>query len=94
MQWTIRIEFAPGDFAPSAREVGVLTREELRDDTIGLTLEEGRRILRSLEAAIIAVMSMTYAARRCRFQANASIPPGKCLISNGSPRSSSRGSSK
>jgi hypothetical protein len=39
MKWTIRIEFTPDGSAWRSREVGLLTREELRDENIGLTLE-------------------------------------------------------
>src|ERR1035438_89021 len=64
MKWTIRIEFTPDGSAGRSREVGVLTREELRDENIGLTLEEGRRLLQSLEMAIIADQAAYYA--ECR----------------------------
>ncbi len=66
MKWTIRIEFTPDGSAGRSREVGVLTREELRDENIGLTLEEGRRLLQSLEMAIITNQAAYFEERRRR----------------------------
>jgi len=66
MKWTIRIEVTPDGSARRSREVGLLTREELRDENIGLTLEEGRRLLQSLEMAIISNQAAYFEERRRR----------------------------
>jgi hypothetical protein len=54
--WTIKLEFTPGGGEPQVRQIGTISRSmnDLRPEEAGLTLQEGRELLRGIECQIIA----------------------------------------
>ena len=69
MQWTIKVEFTPDGGPTRTHEIGRVTRPiaDLRPEEIGLTLAEGREILRGIEGRVIGdqVHVYTLCFRRC-----------------------------
>lgn len=56
MLWTIRLEFTPDGGEPQVRQIATISRSmiDLRPEEAGLTLQEGRELLRGIECQIIA----------------------------------------
>ena len=69
MKWTIRIEFTPDGNEPGDQEIGTISRPiaDLRPEQVGLTLEEGRQLIRCIESTMIAnqVHAYTLACKPC-----------------------------
>ena len=68
MKWTIKIEFTPDGNEPISRDLCACSRPlvDLMPEQIGLTLEEGRQLLQSVERAIIGNQIHAYTLYRQR----------------------------
>ncbi len=56
MRWTARLELTTDDGKTQVSEVGSILRSssDLQPEQVGLTLEEGRLLLRDIECRLIA----------------------------------------
>jgi hypothetical protein len=54
--WTIKVEFTPDGGEPQVRQIGTISRSlsDVRPEEVGLTLQEGRELLRGIECQFIA----------------------------------------
>jgi len=69
MRWTLKLELVREDGATEAYDLGSITRSvnDVRPEEVGLTLEEARTLVRSVECRMIAdqVHAYTLCCRRC-----------------------------
>jgi hypothetical protein len=56
VRWTIKLEFTPDGGEPQVRQIGTINRSmtDVRPEGVGLTLQEGRQLLRGIECQVIA----------------------------------------
>jgi hypothetical protein len=77
MKLTVQLVIEPGDGSTVVTEVTTLEREELTDETLGLTLAESKTILACVQEAMVAQQAASYsmaqqtcpgcsALRRCK----------------------------
>lgn len=77
MKFIVQVVIEHGDGSTVVTEVTALEREELTDETLGLTLAEGKAILASVQEAVVAQQAAAYvtaqqtypacgARRRCK----------------------------
>ena len=69
MRWTVKLELTTDDGKTQVSEVGSILRSssDLQPEEVGLTLEEGRLLLRDIECRLVAdqVYAYTMSWRRC-----------------------------
>jgi hypothetical protein len=59
---TVQVVIEHGDGSTAVTEVTILEREELTDETLGLSLAEGKAILAQLQEAMVAQQAASYSA--------------------------------
>jgi hypothetical protein len=79
MKFSVQLVIEPGDGSKDVTEVTTFEREELTNETLGLTLTEGKAILAGVQQAVVAQQAAAYvtmqqtcptcgAQRRCKGQ--------------------------
>jgi hypothetical protein len=60
MKFTVQLVIEPGDGSKDVTEVTTCEREELTNETLGLTLTEGKAILAGVQEAVVAQQAAAY----------------------------------
>ena len=62
MKFTVQLVIEPGNGSTAVTEVATFEREELTDETLGLSLAEGKAILGGVQETMVARQAASYSA--------------------------------